>query len=97
MKVNIRVTKNDISNGRPRSAAYCPVALAFRRRLAGMGVSPNVGRYTVVLYNSTQFESVFLPRAATVKIANFDGGKSIKPFSFSIDIPAWWLKESKKS
>lgn len=78
-KLKITVTQEDIEEGQARSCHRCPVALAMSR---------TIGRELVVYphYAGTLGMDVvcFFPSEVEQFIADFDEGKPVKPFSFTV-------------
>lgn len=83
-RVKITVTKKDIQMGLPSDSCLCPIARAVRRVL-GRGV--RVWRYGVYRRLSEDDFAEF-PERVTQFIDRFDDGKPVKPFTFTLRIPA---------
>lgn len=79
--IKIRVTKADIEAGKCCSSISCPIALAIQRCCKPKFLS--VG-YDVCINSDWDIP---LPAAANQFIRDFDGGRPVKPFTFSLTIP----------
>lgn len=81
MKKKIRVTEDDILRGKKDDCRACPVALALRRLFP-----------TAEVYNNEvavqEREWRDLPDKVMLFIEEFDGGRPVLPFTFTIDLPA---------
>jgi hypothetical protein len=96
MRKLIRVTQEDINNGRPDDSFNCPVALAIQRELRTNSID------VVCHFGYTKIPLVFkplntyyviqtgslLPRSANRFIKKFDAHKEVKPFNFYIEVPS---------
>lgn len=89
MQVRINVTAKDIARGCRRDGTACPVFFACDRRLKGMIV---VGDWVCM-----KGFSVATPGRVDEFIDAFDSGKPVKPFSFTIDVPAKFVKPKRKA
>lgn len=76
----INVTAEDISNGIPGSACYCPIALAIKR-IKPSYYNATVGEMTI-LAGSNFF---FMPSDAMNFIKRFDSALKVEPFSFEVN------------
>lgn len=89
MRKKFTVTQEDISNGEPGQCMSCPVAIACER---GGLTEPSVWPDRVY-YGKPEYAvvggrtSVCVPRSVTRFIYRFDTKKTVKPFSFFLDIP----------
>lgn len=86
-KIKIEVTEQDISAGLKTfgkgGASYlCPVARAAQRALKDKKAWSGVA----VIASNGKFHD--LPKAATDFVTRFDLQKPVKPFSFTINLPA---------
>lgn len=88
MKLLVRVTAEDIAEGRPRSGEYCPVALAFKRALAkehillkGVTISYLKASYSAELDRCGYriWESAQINPRMRQWIKDFDKGLDVKP------------------
>ena len=80
MSKTIKVTQEDIDKATPASCCYCPIARALRRafprrRVAVGPIFITVGR-----------ERAYPPVKACEFITAFDSGRTVKPFSFKLDL-----------
>lgn len=83
----IKVTQEDINNGRPLKSCECPVALACKRALNVDKVY--IDGYSVTIYSDDHLYYVAeykLPYNAAEFIEDFDGDHAIAPFEFELDI-----------
>lgn len=75
--IRVNVTQHDIDEGKRCAAGCCPVARALSRvegaRFFSVGPS-------YVAFN--QYWNISLPGQAVRFIADFDGARQVKPFSF---------------
>ena len=79
MKLHVEVTAEDIAAGEQDSCERCPIALAILR-------------VTDSEYVRVEYERIWLdrtlctpPKKARDFMSAFDDGKTVKPFSFTID------------
>lgn len=76
--LKVRVTRDDIRNGRKNDCARCPVARAVRRLgYAKIAVCPSE-----ILVNRPTQQTFRNPQKARRFINAFDAGKPVKPFTF---------------
>ena len=80
MKLNINVTQNDINKGVKKSCTSCPIARAIKR----LKVVDTVYVYPFTAYINEQHRG--LPVEAWQFIQDFDGGREVKPFKFTLEI-----------
>lgn len=83
----ITVTNKDISEGQPRVASQCPIALAARRTFPGKRIK--VYGYNLKVYRSflgLEFGNVFytLPVAAWQFVMKYDTHHMVEPISFVV-------------
>lgn len=82
--MKITVTESDISNGNAGDEQRCPIALAFQRT-AGLTDCSVSDRMVVFTWKKgLRYRS--LPPKARHFIEDYDGGKTVKPFSFILPI-----------
>lgn len=83
MRVKIEVTEKDIRLGRRQasSTTKCPVARALKR------VFKSRFRICEVSFATLEDAVITLPREAGLFMYALEGGKSVKPFSFTITAP----------
>ena len=81
MKVMIKVTADDIANGKRMDIYNCPVAKAISRRL-GQEVFAGTEEYVTVEGNRVYN----LPEKARGFIDSFDGCEDVSPFTFRLEI-----------
>lgn len=88
MRVQVSVTESDIRGGVRDDDCLCPVALALRR-VTGEEVcvcSEQIGLGS--LGRGYVFQRVLdTPRAVRDFVDAFDGGRSVEPFEFELDVP----------
>jgi hypothetical protein len=85
--MNIKVTQDDIDNGRACNSRACPIALTAKRALKNIthGEEVRVSLETMHFLD----KQVDLPREAQLFIENFDEAGSrtaCKPFEFFIEL-----------
>lgn len=73
----IKVTAEDIKNGKRALTDCCPVALATSRLLGKVRVTPRYLYATNVM--------VLLPLVAVNFIYKFDRGEPVRPFTFELE------------
>lgn len=96
MKLHVEVTQEDIDLGCVGDPwgerGGCMVHRAFMRATEGafpyIGVSSGgVNIYSGPQINAEVVNGLDFPAGVGARIARFDGGLTVKPFSFDIDIP----------
>lgn len=95
MKYTIEVTKEDIESGEQDDGWNCPVKLAASRALESVCADDVLFTDGIVL-QELDFDdsrsgyvpqwSTRLPRHVIERIAEFDAGNGMKPFSFEIEL-----------
>jgi len=75
--VTFVITKDDIACG-GSNPPDCPIALAAKRRLPGS--NPRVGNFYMRLFG----KSYPMPEDASQFTENFDAGKRVEPFRFTL-------------
>lgn len=89
--IKINVTATDIKRGERVSCDNCPIAIATKRRVKGVYL--DVSQAFINFYPSEEpSHHVATHPHVTDFIHRFDLGEKSKPFSFSCDIPATFLK-----
>jgi lysophospholipid acyltransferase (LPLAT)-like uncharacterized protein len=81
----IQVTQKDIDKGLKSTCYYCPVALAFKRKIKSeipCGVAVNAKN--IHHFHGKSWDRYNLPKEAKKFIQRFDNDKPVKPFSFEI-------------
>ncbi len=83
-KVRINVTQRDIERGIRFTSYTCPIARAARRHpeLKGCAVSPDS-----LAFDNSGWVWTPLPEKACEFVDSFDGGRPVKPFSFTLELP----------
>lgn len=76
----IEVIQDDIDNGQRNRCRYCPIALALSRTT---GKTWEVGYSNCSLMG--HYNHLHLPDNATAFINLFDGGRTVRPFSFELE------------
>ncbi len=90
MIVTIEVTQADIDAGVREDCGLCPVARAVSR-----STKQDVSVYDVCLTlwdRGTRSTQIGLPADVRQFVKMFDAGESVRPFSFTIDLPEEVLK-----
>ena len=83
--MKIKVTQKDIDKGLKSTCYYCPVALAFKRKIKSeipCGVAVNAKN--IHHFHGKSWDRYNLPKEAKKFIQRFDNDQSVKPFSFEI-------------
>lgn len=86
--LKIRVTKDDIKQGKRQDLGYCPIALGLRRTIEQQGGDVNIHSVKVdddeckVTY--TVMRTFPTPAHAQKFINRFDNGDSVKPSEFTL-------------
>jgi len=83
--MKIIVTQKDIDKGLKSTCYYCPVALAFKRKIKSeipCGVAVNAKN--IHHFHGKSWDRYNLPKEAKKFIQRFDNDQSVKPFSFEI-------------
>lgn len=80
--VTIDVTQEDIDAGSPNRCRSCPVARAVHRATGKPHIV--VTRNEILLSGWGRFP---LPAIAAEFISEFDAGRPVSPFSFTLDLP----------
>lgn len=80
--MKIRVTQEDINNGKPNDPSRCPVALACRKLTEG---NISVGYIFITYYLSGKLVRRIVPKGVIGFIVNFDDGKPVGPFEFELE------------
>jgi hypothetical protein len=96
MLMTINVTQTDITNGFARRCSACPVALAINRVLR-YGARALVSSSTFNLHRTAFEDSQYvgcMPQEVGPFIKAFDRYAPVQPFSFQIDIPRQFLRDS---
>lgn len=78
MKQTIKVTREDIRNGRRKSTTSCPIANAIKRTFKKKNVCVGVGDFCI---GKKEF---LLSKRAKGFISRFDSYKKVNPFQFSV-------------
>lgn len=76
-EVKFKVKSCHIKEGKPKSANYCPIALALKDK-AFESVSVERSKVSVKYQNEHYF--AYTPDIDTVFINKFDNGEPVKPF-----------------
>lgn len=80
MRLEIKVTPEDIADGKPLDTEHCPVALAVQRI---------TGRTADVHYRWLFVEGLgrgLIPADVTDHICQFDDGDGMEPFRFAVEL-----------
>ncbi len=93
MRLNVRVTEEDIERGIAEDCERCPVALALNRALADELTRANLqvsidGGTILFCSGATLVRTVCAPACVRDFIFDFDGGDYTGPFEFTIRLPA---------
>lgn len=89
-KIKINVTQDDIEQGKRNCGNHCAIARAVKREIEELvpyDVTPEIGGLFGDFYVSHvgSFD-VKLTRKAAKFIRDFDNGRPVKPFSFTLTI-----------
>ena len=80
MKKIINITAKDIKNGKRQDCSACPIALAATRAF-----KIKMGCGAMILSgDEVKTPNYYLPIKAMRFIKDFDGGKTVAPFKFTI-------------
>lgn len=92
-KVTFNLTQKDIDDGVSSSCTLCPTARSIGRRLRD-GVYLSVGNATVTLTHQKRSYRWWaaLPMEVCDFIRDFDDCMEVSPLSFTLSIPARYLK-----
>ena len=92
--VTISVTKEDIAEGLRSVPHSCMVNRAMRRVL-----KPDVGDMLFVGVNGASVRDTYwaFPKGVSDKIANWDFGKTVRPFTFTLSIPKNYVRPVRKA
>ena len=83
--MKIEVTQKDIDKGLKLTCYYCPIALAFKRKVKSeIRCSVAVKTKKVHYFYGKSWVSYDLPKEATKFIQRFDNDEPVKPFTFEI-------------
>lgn len=80
--MKIRVTRQDIRNGKPGKPTECMVALALKREL-GIGYA-SVGYKEAKILVHGRYTKLYFPKQVERKIRFWDGFHFVLPFSFEL-------------
>lgn len=92
------VLQDDIDKGEVGDPHSCPIALALIRQLPNYGIT--VGSNYILTERPTPIENQpymlrhYSPHSAHRFVIRFDKGKSVKPFSFDLDMEPGKLGKS---
>jgi hypothetical protein len=79
--LKVKVTQKHINNGKPRKAAFCPIALALKES-GYKGV--DVGDIINVKFG--KFKPVYYNKRAEEFVSKFDDYQTVKPFEFEAEL-----------
>ena len=82
-QTEIAVTQAEIDRGERASAANCPVALALKKHLTDPHVTVTSTQYRNERGDWCRMEN---PDAVTRFVLDFDAGRPVKPFTFTIHL-----------
>jgi len=94
MKVRFRVTKKDINDGKPGSCSLCPIALSMKRR--GFEVAVGVSILNIPSPSKDDCYSIYTKPKMQSFISEFDNFIDVKPFQFTLEIPAKFVPKALK-
>lgn len=83
-KVRIYVTKDNIAKGERTQIYCCPVALALKRTLNKEAL---VNQSWIDINTVLGYHQLTTPQKASNFINNFDAGREVKPFQFTLEVP----------
>jgi hypothetical protein len=98
MITTIQITQGHISAGKPRSRKHCPVSLAINDHVQrDCEVEAKYDQAEIIRDRRASqgvisADFVELPVEVGDFIEPFDGGETVQPFAFNIDIPASCLR-----
>lgn len=81
----VNVTAEDIAQGEPMDAEYCPIARAVSHTEAGRGRVVEVGPTTIAIFEGDEMTTYKLPPEAVDFVRNFDYAGNLAgvlPFDF---------------
>lgn len=81
MRIKVKVTEEHISNGTPKVAAYCPIALALKDQ----GYPDCRVFEDEVNLNAWHGSVTWLPAVACEFVRKFDREMPVKPIEFDLD------------
>lgn len=87
-RVLIKVTQQDIEQGKRHMCDYCPVALAAKRTLPWAKVVNYSGIHDGAYRIQKGSKTAHLPEIASDWIRAFDRGDRVEPINFYVDVPA---------
>ena len=87
-RVKITVTREDIRRGKSCRSRECPIALASRRALPTVDIVVNCR--TLDMANCVR-----ITESAHRFLQDFDLGKPVKPFSFTVLVPEELVRRKK--
>jgi hypothetical protein len=79
--LNIFVTQSDIDEGQPLACSFCPIALAATRAFGGRQVIVD----SFLSIRGQERLAWSMPPAAYTFIREFDAGREVAPFSFTLE------------
>lgn len=82
----IKVTEQDIKNGRKESEFTCPVALAVKRELGLKRLSRKIQVWGTSITVS-DVGTIYVPDKVGTFVENFDDGARVQPFKFRMRNP----------
>lgn len=82
--LTVRVTQNDINEGKCCDPNKCMLKLAIKREIGGHGYVHVEGGNVAITRRPDYRERGFLPRSAIQAMLDFDNKKEVKPFPFKI-------------
>lgn len=77
--ITVRVTQTHIDHGVPKSAIFCPIALAVEWPSDRFCVYPN--------HICADGKIALLPESARIFIDAYDDGLEVQPFEFELEVP----------
>lgn len=85
--IEVKVTQEDILNGRRHSRASCPVALGLLRSLKNYKVDKLSVVGTLIIFQlGNSYHEITTNEETRNFIINFDCHREVKPFKFTIDL-----------
>lgn len=85
--LEINVTAEHIANGFGRNCFACPIALAVGEVTGQLGPGRlMVDPHDILISDGGPWRKVELPLSARQFIQDFDEGKSVQPFRFSVEL-----------
>jgi hypothetical protein len=90
-KIYVNVTQKDITHGRKGDRQSCPIARAVRRHFDPTKIEVSISSLTIIVWSvDGSYDIIWdvkTPDVAEEFIHNFDSGKLVSPFKFTVEVP----------